>query len=149
MVCVCLYRRPLVNVSSFYPVICTHAVAETRDFYQRHFGFSVVFEEDWYVSMKRGDLELALVAADHPTVPEGYRRPVAGLILNIEVDDVDEEYQRLVEQGGLKPALSLRSEDFGQRHFILADPSGVLVDVITEIPIAPRYAGNVTGAARA
>jgi uncharacterized glyoxalase superfamily protein PhnB len=74
---------------------------------------------------------------------------VAGLILNIEVDDVDEEYQRLVEQGGLKPALSLRSEDFGQRHFILADPSGVLVDVITEIPIAPRYAGNVTGAVRA
>jgi catechol 2,3-dioxygenase-like lactoylglutathione lyase family enzyme len=136
-----------VNVSSFYPVICTHAVPETRDFYVRHFGFSVVFEADWYVSMRRGDLELALVAADHPTIPEGFRQPVTGLLLNIEVDDVDDEYRRLVEEGGLKPALSLRSEAFGQRHFILADPSGVLVDVITEIEPSAEYAANFTDAA--
>jgi catechol 2,3-dioxygenase-like lactoylglutathione lyase family enzyme len=133
-----------VNVSSFYPVICTRAVTETRDFYLRHFGFSVVFEADWYVSMRRGDLELALVAADHPTIPPGFREPVRGLILNIEVDDVDSEYRRLVDEGDLTPALPLRSEEFGQRHFIVADPSGVLVDVITEIPPSEQYAANFT-----
>lgn len=30
--------------------------------------------------------------------------------------------------------LPLRSEAFGQRHFIAAGPDGVLVDVITPIP---------------
>ena len=36
--------------------------------------------------------------------------------------------------------LSLRSETFGQRHFMTVDPSGTLVDVITPIPPVPDYA---------
>ena len=31
--------------------------------------------------------------------------------------------------------LNFEVEDFGQRHFIVADPNGILIDVITEIPI--------------
>jgi len=80
--------------------------------------------------------------ATHPTIPESGRRQVAGLILNFEVSDVDAEHRRLVETAGLTPALPLRSEDFGQRHFIVTDPAGVLVDVITEIEPAPEYATN-------
>jgi catechol 2,3-dioxygenase-like lactoylglutathione lyase family enzyme len=122
-------------LSSFYPVICTAKVAESRDFYVRLFGFEVTFEADWYVSLRRGPYELALLDHAHPTLPAAYRRPVTGLLLNFEVDDVDAEWGRLVEGEGLAPELTLRDEDFGQRHFIVADPNGVLVDVIT--PIAP------------
>lgn len=136
-----------MHVSSFYPVICTDRVAETSDFYTRLFGFEVVFTADWYVSLRRGDHELAVVDASHPTIPDGYRKPVAGLILNFEVDDVDAEYGRLVGGEGLTPLLELRSETFGQRHFIVADPAGVLVDVITEIPPSAEYADNFTAAA--
>ena len=50
---------------------------------------------------------------------------------SLEVDDVDTAYQRLVIEGPLEAVLSLRSEDFGQRHFILAGPDGVLIDVIS------------------
>jgi hypothetical protein len=48
--------------------------------------------------------------------------------------------------GRTRPELGLRSEEFCQRHFIVADPDGVLIDVIT--PIAPsqafadQYAGS-------
>jgi hypothetical protein len=35
--------------------------------------------------------------------------------------------------------LSLRSEAFGQRHFIAVDPDGTLVDVITPIPPTGEY----------
>ena len=63
--------------------------------------------------------------------------PTKGLILNFEVADVDAEYQRL-RSAGLAVKLPLRDEDFGQRHFITADPNGVLIDVIT--PIAPSEA---------
>jgi len=55
--------------------------------------------------------------------------------VNVEVGDVDAEYARLVTSGGLAAVLPLRSEAFGQRHFIVAAPDSVLVDVIT--PIEP------------
>jgi catechol 2,3-dioxygenase-like lactoylglutathione lyase family enzyme len=132
-----------MELSSFYPDIATDKVAATTEFYVTHFGFEVVFEADWYVSLKRaGDrtYELAILDASHPTIPAGYGRPVAGLLLNFEVDDVDAEYERLVTNGGLEPKLELRSEGFGQRHFIVADPAGVLIDVITEIPPSEEYA---------
>ncbi|NUP29344.1 MAG: glyoxalase/bleomycin resistance/extradiol dioxygenase family protein [Nocardia sp.] len=131
-------------LSSFYPVIGTTRIAQARDFYTRWFGFEIVFAAGWYVSLRRAEgerqYELALLDPTHPTVPEGYRRPVQGLLLNFEVDDVDAEWERLVVRGGLRAELDIRSEDFGQRHFIVADPSGVLIDVITEIPPAAEYA---------
>ncbi|MEU1278580.1 VOC family protein [Streptomyces sp. NPDC005805] len=132
-----------MKTNSFYPVIGTAALAESRDFYTRLFGFEVTFEADWYISLRLpGDpgYELALLDHTHPTIPEGHRHPVRGLVLNFEVDDVDAEYERLVGREGLRPALELRSEDFGQRHFIVADPSGVLIDVITVIEPVGEYA---------
>lgn len=90
-----------------------------------------------------------MVDSSHPTIPDGYRHAAAGLILNFEVDDVDAEYRRLVEEAGLEPRLDLRSEDFGQRHFILADPSGVLVDVITTIPPSAEFAASFSEGAGA
>lgn len=36
--------------------------------------------------------------------------------------------------------LELRSEAFGQRHFITSDPNGVLVDVIKVIPVTGEFA---------
>ncbi|MEI5102661.1 VOC family protein [Streptomyces sp. PmtG] len=141
-----------MRLTGFYPVIATDRLAESHTFYTRLLGFETTFTSDWYVSLKRpGDspYELALLDHTHPTLPEGYRVPARGLLLNFEVPDVDAEWERLVTRGGLRSELALRSEDFGQRHFIVADPNGVLIDVIT--PIAPtgayaeQYAAPSTG----
>ncbi|MFI7706213.1 VOC family protein [Nonomuraea sp. NPDC049480] len=129
-----------MELSSFYPVVCAADVAASKDFYVRLFGFEVTFEADWYVSLRRGAYELALLDHTHPTLPAAYRRPVGGLLLNFEVADVDAEWERLVVREGLTPELALRDEDFGQRHFIVADPGGVLVDVITPIAPSGEYA---------
>lgn len=134
-----------MKLSSFYPVIGTTDVAAVRDFYVTYFEFTVVYDSDWYVSLRRDGepaYELAVLDSTHPTIPEGFRNPAAGLLLNFEVDDVDAEYERLVTRGGLTPKLTLRSEEFGQRHFIIADPAGVLVDVITEIPPSEEFAAQ-------
>lgn len=131
------------SLSSFYPVLGTERIDESRDFYCRHFGFEPTFEADWYVSLRQPaspNNELALVDCRHPTVPDGFRRPAQGLLLNFEVDDVDAEYQRLVVDARLPVLLELRSEEFGQRHFITVDPNGVLIDVITVIPPGAAYA---------
>lgn len=124
-------------------MICSARLEESLAFYTGLFGFKTTFVDDWYVSLKHAEkpeFELALLDYTHPTLPTPYRAPVRGLLLNFEVADVDAEWERLVVRGDLKPALDLRSEDFGQRHFIVPDPDGVLIDVITEIPPAPHYA---------
>jgi catechol 2,3-dioxygenase-like lactoylglutathione lyase family enzyme len=135
-----------MRLSSFYPVICTDKVTETRDFYTRHFGFQLTFEADWYVSLKQPQepgYELAILDYTHPTIPENFRRPVQGLLLNFEVPNVDEEYERL-KSSGLPLHLDIRSEDFGQRHFITSDPNGILIDVITNIPPSEEFARQYT-----
>lgn len=127
-------------LTGFYPVLCTERLDESVAFYCTLFGFETTYTSDWYVSLRQpapAHHELALVAAG--TRP--CRRPSVGrwgLLLNFEVADVDAEYERLVTGAGLKPELSLRDEAFGQRHFIVAAPDGVLIDVIT--PIAPAAA---------
>ncbi|WP_067549257.1 VOC family protein [Nocardia crassostreae] len=135
-----------MNLNSFYTVLGVSRLSEARDFYTRLFGFEITFEADWYIGLRRKEYELALLDYAHPTVPEGYRQPAQGILLNVEVEDVDAEWDRLVHREGLPVALDIRSEDFGQRHFIVVDPNGILIDVIT--PIAPnaeyaeQYAGD-------
>lgn len=130
-----------MRVTSYYPVLMTHDVAGTAAFYQRHFGFVPLFHSDWYVHLQlpgQASVNLALLDRDHATIPApGRGREAGGLLLNFEVDDVDAVHARLQAEG-LPMLLGLRDEDFGQRHFITADPNGVLIDVITPIP--PRGA---------
>ncbi len=137
-----------MQVSSFYPVIMTKEVAATADFYKDHFGFTVVFEADWYVSLKLANndtpFELAILDGTHPTVPLSSQGEVSGLVLNMEVDDVDAQYDRLVRTAKLPVALDIRDEEFGQRHFITSDPNGVLIDVIQIIPPTEAYGEQYT-----
>lgn len=131
--------------TSCYPVLCTPTLSESRDFFVGRLGFEISFEADWYVSLCRPGTppyELGLLQAGHPTLPEGYRQPVGGVLINVEVDDVDAEWRRLVLDGGLTAELPLRSEAFGQRHFIVAEPGGALIDVITPIPPTAEFADN-------
>lgn len=131
-----------MKLSSFYPVIGTDKIEASKEFYTTHFSFELTFEADWYVSMRLKDnpeFQLALLDYRHPSVPEGFRYASQGTILNFEVDDVDAEYQRL-KAAGFPMALDIRSEDWGQRHFITTDPNGLLLDIITIIPPSEDFA---------
>jgi catechol 2,3-dioxygenase-like lactoylglutathione lyase family enzyme len=137
-----------LNLSSFYPVICAEDVAGTPGFYREHFGFSPVFESDWYVSLRQGPeqgYELAILDPRHQSIPDGLRVPTRGLILNFEVADAYAEHQRLVVENGLTVVLSLTSEAFGQRHFIVIDPNGILIDVIEPIAPSAEFAQQYMG----
>ncbi|SDY90501.1 Uncharacterized conserved protein PhnB, glyoxalase superfamily [Lysobacter sp. yr284] len=126
-----------MKIASFYPVLMTADVAATAAFYQAHFGFVALFAADWYVHLQSAEdpsVNLAVLDGAHATIPESGRGRVGGLLLNFEVEDVDAVHERLVA-AGLPVLLGLRDEAFGQRHFITADPNGVLLDIIT--PIAP------------
>ena len=131
-----------MKLSASYPVLCTDKLEASVDFYTTHFDFEKTFEADWYVSLRSRQntgYELALLDYRHPSLPENFRQPARGVLINFEVADVDAEYNRLKPRG-LPMELDLRSEEWGQRHFITRDPNGVLIDVIQDIAPSDAYA---------
>ena len=94
-------------------------------------------------------VNLGIVQGDHETIPEEGRGRTSGLLINFEVRDPDEVYERVLA-AGLPVLRTLRDEPFGQRHFITRDPNGVLIDVIKPIPpseeFLAQYAEGAAGA---
>jgi catechol 2,3-dioxygenase-like lactoylglutathione lyase family enzyme len=126
-----------MQTTSFYPLIQVADVEASARFYESHFGFSRIFSSDWYVQLRAVSphpFEMALIAHDHDSIPSPARGPSRNVILSFYVEDAAAEHARLAT-AGLAMAQDLRDEVFGQRHFIAADPDGILIDIIT--PIAP------------
>lgn len=134
-----------MEITSFYPVLMVDDVAATARFYREQFGFETTFEAEWYISLRFDGGELAILDRAHETIPEGFREPVRGLLLNVEVPDAAAEYERLVGERGIPERLALRDEPFGQRHFIVEAPGGVLIDVIEPIEPSPEFAAAFAG----
>ena len=133
-----------MKCTQYYPVLQSADVPAAAAWFKRHFGFAPMFETDWYVHLQMPEdpaMNLAILDGQHGTIPEQGRGRAAGLLLNFEVEDVDAEHARLLAEG-LTPILPLRSEDFGQRHFILQGPEGVLIDIITPIPPSADFAAS-------
>ncbi|MBX3455755.1 VOC family protein [Ferrovibrio sp.] len=133
-----------MKLNSYYPVICTADLAASSAFYQQYFDFEPAFESDWYVHLtSRHDdrVHLAILDHRHETIPQGFRKPAQGVLLNFEVENVDAAYEQ-AQACRLDIRLALRDEAFGQRHFIVADPGGVLVDMIKPIPPSAEFAAQ-------
>ena len=126
-----------MQTSSLYPLLQVPDVEATARFYETMLGFSRIFSSDWYVQLRAVSLhpfEIAVIGQDHDSIPEPARGPSRNVILSFYVDDAAAEHERLAA-AGLNIVQPLRDEVFGQRHFIAADPNGILLDVIT--PIEP------------
>lgn len=133
-----------MQLLSSYPVVLTDHVRTARDFFTTHFGFDVTFDSDWYVSLKHRDAphyELAFLRHDHDTIPATGRARAQGILLNFEVADATREWDRL-RATGAPVLLPIRDEAFGQRHFILEGPGGVMIDIIENIAPAAEFASS-------
>lgn len=131
-------------ITSLYPVLMSEDVHQAAQFFIDYFQFQETFRSDWYISLKNieSGFELAFIDSKHWTVPQAYQSKASGLIINIEVDNVDFLYEELRQQGEMEFLLPIKSEDFGQRHFIVEAPGSVLVDVIQVIPPSAEFAAN-------
>ena len=133
-------------ITSIFPVLCTDDLDASRDFYCALLDLTPIFECGWYTAL--GDADdpstqlIAFVLPGHESVPEGHRVRAAGMLATFEVDDVDAVHARAVALG-LTPALELCDEEFGQRHFMVEDPGGVLVDVVQTIPPSREFLRDV------
>jgi len=122
-----------MNVTRLLPNICTDRMAETREFYVDLLGFVVRFEHlGWYIQVSSAthpQLQIGIVRRDHEFTPKAFQQPAQGVILSVQVDDVDAAYAAVVKRG-FRIADELRDEAFGMRHFMVADPNGLLVNIL-------------------
>jgi catechol 2,3-dioxygenase-like lactoylglutathione lyase family enzyme len=128
-------------MNALYPTILSDRVTPTKDFYVSLLGLRVDFDSDWavYLSAPSNDaLKLAIVDRGHDSVPAAFQLAAAGVLISVEVDDVDQAWARAAELGA-PVRQELRDEPFGQRHFMVSDPDGLLVDVITPIPFSDDF----------
>lgn len=131
-----------MKVTSYYPVLLSSNVGEAAAFYIAHLRFQPLYQADWYMHLQSLDdpaVNLGIVAKNHDSIPEIARGRTGAMLLNFEVEDVDAHYARL-HAAGVRIALGLRNEEFGQRHFILEGPDGVLIDIIRPIPPSETHA---------
>lgn len=117
----------------FWSGVVTKKVQESKEFYVRLFGCEVLYEGEggWFVLLQLGDSELGFMKPDLPSQPSVYRPAFQGqgMWVAVDVEDVDAEYTR-IKSLGVPIEAELRDEPWGDRHFVIVDPSGIGIDVV-------------------
>lgn len=133
------------TINSYYPVISTLDGERLVQFFTANLDFIVVYESDWYWHLTMKDqptVNIAFVQANHESVPEAYRQSIQGLLLNIEMKDIDAYYAQSLQKDW-NIVLPLKSEDWGQKHFIVETPvPGLLIDFIEVIAPSKEFLDN-------
>jgi uncharacterized glyoxalase superfamily protein PhnB len=123
-----------MKVIRIVPNLSSEAFVASRDFYAAMFDLVVSVELDWYLQlMAESDttLNIGFVKPDHELFAGRTASPRPyGVVLTIHVDDVDEAYKR-ANRLGAEIAAEIRNEDYGQRHFLVFDPNGLVLNVMS------------------
>jgi predicted enzyme related to lactoylglutathione lyase len=126
-----------MRVIRIVPNLSSEAFVASRDFYAAMFDLVVSVElDDWYLQlMAESDtmLNIGFVKPDHElfagrTASSG----TYGVVLTVHVDDVDEAYKR-ANKLGAEIAAEIRDEEYGQRHFLVVDPNGLVLNVMSAL----------------
>jgi catechol 2,3-dioxygenase-like lactoylglutathione lyase family enzyme len=106
-------------------------VAESRDFYTRHFGFAVGISSPAFADVTRGSLRLLLSgpqsSAGQPMTDGERPRPGGWNRIHLIVHDLDREVARLTDAG-----VRFRNEVVtgpGGAQALAVDPSGNLIEL--------------------
>ena len=109
-------KRAVPNLRSERP-------AETREFFVDLLGFETVMDLDWVITVASADdptAQVNIISNEDPAAPG----------ISVEVEDVDAVHARAQERG-LEIAYPIRDEDWGVRRFMLREPGGATVNVLS------------------
>jgi catechol 2,3-dioxygenase-like lactoylglutathione lyase family enzyme len=112
-----------MTIDRAVPNIRSDSPAETRDFFVDLFGFEVAMDLGWVTTLASPDnpkAQITIIGNDDPAAPG----------ISVGVADVDAVHATAVERG-LEIVYPLRDEEWGVRRFMLRDPSGTMVNVVS------------------
>lgn len=112
---------------------------------QEHLGFTEVMAADGFCSLTHPDAvgyHLIFLRTGLPTFkPSSASGRADGLLIVFTVEDVDGEYARL-QRSEVEIVTPIETEPWGERFFQLADPNGVIYQLVQWVtPPDPQYAG--------
>jgi catechol 2,3-dioxygenase-like lactoylglutathione lyase family enzyme len=125
--------------------IITPHLAECRRFYGELFGLVAIYESDWYIHLRMpgssARIEIGLLAPQHASQPPGMQSAYggAGAFINLEVDDVAAYFAK-AKTLGAPIELEICDESWGERHFLVRDPAGMIVNVFQKLHPPPHGA---------
>jgi catechol 2,3-dioxygenase-like lactoylglutathione lyase family enzyme len=112
-----------VTISRAVPNIRSDRPAATRDFFVGLLGFEVAMDIGWVVTVAsplNPSAQVTIVGNDDMAAPG----------ITVEVADVDAVHAEAVKQG-VEIAYPLRDEEWGVRRFMIRDPNGTIVNVLS------------------
>jgi predicted enzyme related to lactoylglutathione lyase len=126
-----------MKVLRIVPNVASEDFGASRDFYMDLFDLVVSVEhQGWYLQLmapQQRSLNLGFLQPGHEFFAGREARPGRySLVLTIEVDDVDGTYARARARSA-EILLHIRNEEYGQRHFLVVDPNGLLLNVMSAI----------------
>jgi catechol 2,3-dioxygenase-like lactoylglutathione lyase family enzyme len=115
-----------MTIRRVVPNLVCRRVHETRSFYEDVFGFEVVMDLGWIVTLASPENETAQISLTEGSPHQQEDNPV----LTIEVADVDDINRRALN-GQQEITMALRDEEWGVRRFFIRDPDGRIVNVMS------------------
>jgi hypothetical protein len=112
-----------VSVTRAVPNIKSDRPAETRDFFVELLGFDVAMDLGWVMTVtspENPSVQVNVIGNDDPSAPG----------ISVGVADVDAVHAEAVARG-LEIVYPLRDEEWGVRRFMLREPSGTVVNVVS------------------
>ena len=112
-----------MTISRAVPNLKSEQPAETREFFVGLLGFEVAMDLGWVTTVAspaNRSAQVTIISNDDPAAPG----------VSVEVADVDALHARAVEQG-FEIAYPLRDEEWGVRRFMLREPGGTTVNVVS------------------
>lgn len=110
-------------ISRAVPNLRSERPEETRDFFVGLLGFEPAMDLGWVMTVASPDnpaAQVTIISNDDPAAPG----------ISVGVDNVDAAHARAVELG-YEIAYPLRDEDWGVRRFMLREPGGTMVNVVS------------------
>ena len=115
-----------MTISRAVPNIRAGRPEETRAFFVDLLGFEVAMDLGWIVTVASPAdpaVQVTIIGSDDPAAPG----------ISVEVADVDAVHARALERGA-EIVYPLRDEEWGVRRFMLREPSGTTVNVLSHSP---------------
>lgn len=131
----------MIQPNSAFPVFIVTNLDAAKSFYSDHFSFDIAFENEWYLHLvSASGIQIGFMLPNQPTQPPLFQDAHIGdgVIFSLEVDDADSAFAE-AKKHALDIVVSLRSEEWGQRHFCIKDPNGIYLDIVQAIEPTEAY----------
>ena len=127
----------MITINESYPLYVTNNLTTLKTFYESHFDFTTVFfEADFYLHLihQQSGNQLGFMMPNHPSQPNFLHSKTSnvGAIITFDVSDAKTAYQ-FAQESGLYIVMEYTEEQWGQNHFIVRDPEGLLIDIVEHV----------------